>query len=88
MSKKKTTKAKEVKPKVEPLKELVFFNGEIPNKHRQIIERPDYQIILVRGDDEKTISELTNTGRILGVTHYGTSTANDGDDELIYTVAK
>ena len=70
-------------------RELDTFGGVLPPSwHPQVIERPGFTVYLVRGDDEKTINELTNTGRIIGVVRYEGATPADEDDEIITVVRK
>ena len=70
-------------------RELEKFDGILPpSKHPQVIERPGFTVYLVRGDDQKTISQLENTGRGIGVIRYEGPTPSDADDEIIFVVRK
>lgn len=70
-------------------RDLEKFDGKLPaNKHPQVIARPGFTVYLLRADDQKTITELENMGRGIGVVRYEGATSADYDDEIIFVVRK
>ena len=67
-------------------RELEMLNGNIPSDGPQFLDGPNYDIILVRGDDEKTINELQNLGSVICASRVSTSTSNDGDDVIVFVL--
>ncbi len=91
----KAKKVGRVKTKViEPvigavIAKLDKFDGKLPSaSHKQVWDRPGWVAYLIRGDDEKTINELNQSGRTIGTIRYEGATPSDSDDEVIIVVRK
>ena len=82
------TKEKVVKKVGKSGSGLQVFGGLVPSEHKQVIERPGYRVIIVRGDDQKTINEIQGTGKVIGAPRFEGSHSSDSDDEIVFVVLK
>ena len=98
MAKKEVKKAKEVskkpaKPKAppEPPTAKDIF-GEIPGIDKRslldVIERPDYYLVVIKGEDEKSATNVSNTLATFGVIRFSGDGAGFQGDETVIGVTK
>lgn len=80
---KKSSKSKKLgKGKVEVIEPLV----KIP--YLSLVDRPLYQLFILPREDEASLKELANTGRVIGNTTIDDGTQSIDKDEVVVVLRK